>query len=48
MGHLLPGGHFKRFGESLINHTTAQSITSVPSVKPLFAGSITNTQGRIT
>ncbi len=47
MGYIIPGGRISRFGDSLISHTTQQSITTVPSVKPVVTGALTNLQGRI-
>jgi hypothetical protein len=45
MGHLIPGGRFRRFGDSLINSDTHSNI--VPSVRPVVTSSLNNSQQRI-
>lgn len=45
MGHILPGGRFRRYGETLLNADTQSSL--VPHVKPLTSRSLTGAQGRM-
>jgi len=47
VGYILPGGRFKRFGDSLVNADTQSTLLTVPAVKPISGRSLTGAQSRI-